>query len=67
LVIAVMEDEYGLEDPCLGSETCLQRVSVVRDAPERRMSVQSRYGGPLSQVALLDPLVAQQVAAGHPR
>jgi len=67
LVIAVTENEYGLEDPCPWSETCLQRVSVVRDAPERRMFVQSRYGGPLSQVALLDPLVAQPFAAGHPR
>ena len=38
-VTVVMEDEYGLEDPCLGSETCLQEVSVVRDARERRMFV----------------------------
>ncbi len=39
LVIAVTEDEYGLEDPCLGSETFLQQVSVVRDARESRMFV----------------------------
>jgi hypothetical protein len=38
-VIAVTEDEYGLEEPCLGFETCLQQVSVVRDARERRMFV----------------------------
>ena len=38
-VTAVTEDEYGLEDPCLGSETFLQEVSVVRDARERRMFV----------------------------
>jgi hypothetical protein len=39
-VTMVMEDEYGLEDPCLGSETFLQQVSVVvRDARERRMFV----------------------------
>ena len=38
-VTAVMEDEYGLEDPCLGSETFVQQVSVVRGARERRMFV----------------------------
>ena len=38
-VTAVMEDEYGLEGPYLGSEACLQQVSVVRDARERRMFV----------------------------
>jgi hypothetical protein len=39
-VTAVMEDEYGLEGPYLGSETFLQQVSVVvRDARERRMFV----------------------------
>ena len=55
-----MENEYGLEDPCLGSETCLQEVSVVWDARERRMFVQSIHGGPffLNQVKVLDPLVA---------
>jgi hypothetical protein len=39
-VTAVMEDEYWLEGPYLGSETFLQQVSVVvRDARERRMFV----------------------------
>jgi hypothetical protein len=38
-VTEVMEHEYGLEGPYLGSETFLQQVSVVRDARERRMSV----------------------------
>ena len=38
-VTAVMENEYGLEDPCLGSETCLRQVSVVRGARERKMFV----------------------------
>ena len=30
LVIAVTEDEYGLEAPCLGPEICLHRVSSFR-------------------------------------
>ncbi len=38
-VTAVTDDEYGLEDPCVGSETCFQEVGVVRDARERRMYV----------------------------
>ena len=39
-VTAVTDDEYGLEGPCLGSETFLREVSVVvRDARERRMFV----------------------------
>ena len=38
-VTAVMENEYGLEDPCLGSETFLQQVSVVGGARESRMFV----------------------------
>jgi len=36
-VTAVKENEYGLEDPCLGFETCLQEVGVFRDVRERRM------------------------------
>ena len=38
-VTAVTDDEYRLEDPCPGSEPCLQQVSVVRGAQERRMFV----------------------------